>query len=102
MKPLLYGLAYERNYEPCTLIPYLPPQCSGNDASWNPEGSGKFTDGEMVPMKDGLAYSDNRITSRIMCDLGDPQLFVDLHADCRLKARWMRCHRFAWAPAMYR
>jgi penicillin-binding protein 1A len=31
----------------------------------------------MVPMKDGLAFSDNRITSRIMCELGDPHLLVD-------------------------
>ena len=77
MKPFLYGLALERNYEPCTLIPYLPPACPGIDASWNPDGTGKWADGEMVPMKDGLAASDNRITSHIMCDIGDPQALVD-------------------------
>ena len=86
MKPFLYGMAYERNYEPCTLIPYLPPQCGGNDANWNPEGSGKFTDGEMVPVKDGLAYSDNRITSRIMCEIGDPSLMVDFARRCQIES----------------
>jgi penicillin-binding protein 1A len=86
MKPFLYAMAYERNYEPCTLIPYLPPQCDGIDASWNPEGSGKFNDGDMVPMKDGLAFSDNRITSRIMCDIGDPHLLVDFARRCQIES----------------
>jgi penicillin-binding protein 1A len=86
MKPFLYGLALERNYEPCTPIAYLPPECPGLDASWNPEGSGKFTDGEMVPMKDGLAFSDNRITSRIMCEINDPQLLVDFARRCEIES----------------
>jgi penicillin-binding protein 1A len=86
MKPFLYGLALERNYEPCTLIPYLAPECGGIDASWNPEGTGKWQDGEMVPMKDGLAASDNRITSRIMCDIGDPGLLVDFAKRCRIES----------------
>lgn len=86
MKPFLYGMAYERNYEPCTLIPYLPPQCTGNDANWNPEGSGKFADGEMVPVKDGLAFSDNRITSRIMCEIGDPNLLIDFARRCQIES----------------
>lgn len=86
MKPFLYGLALERNYEPCTMIPYLAPQCAGIDASWNPEGSGKFEEGQMVPMKDGLAYSDNRITSRIMCEIGDPTLLVDFARRCEIES----------------
>lgn len=77
MKPLLYGLALERNYEPCTLIPYLKPECPGIDASWNPDGTDKWKEGDMVPMKDGLASSDNRITARIMCDIGDPNLLKE-------------------------
>lgn len=77
MKPLLYGLALERNYEPCTLIPYLKPECPGIDASWNPDGTDKWKEGDMVPMKDGLAASDNRITARIMCEMGDPNLLKE-------------------------
>jgi len=87
MKPFLYGLALERNYEPCTMIPYLAPECPGLDASWNPEGSGKFQEGEMVPMKDGLAFSDNRITARIMCDIGNPSLLVDFARKCEIESQ---------------
>ena len=86
MKPFLYGLALERNYEPCTLIPYLAPECAGIDNSWNPEGSGKFEEGQMVPMKDGLAYSDNRITARIMCEINDPHLLVDFAKRCEIES----------------
>ncbi|HWB64496.1 MAG TPA: transglycosylase domain-containing protein [Chitinophagales bacterium] len=87
MKPFLYGLAFERNYQPCTLIPYLPPDCGGNDASWNPEGTKKWQDGQMVPMKDGLAFSDNRITARIMCEIGDPSLLVDFAHRCEIESQ---------------
>ena len=87
MKPFLYGMALERNYEPCTQIPYLAPECAGIDASWNPEGSGKFEEGQMVPMKDGLAFSDNRITARIMCEIGDPQLLVDFAKRCEIESQ---------------
>ncbi len=86
MKPFLYAMALERNYEPCTLIPYLPPECGGIDASWNPEATGKWQEGEMVPMKDGLAASDNRITARIMCDIGDPNLLVDFIRRCQVES----------------
>lgn len=77
MKPLLYGLALERNYEPCTVIPYLKPECPGIDASWNPDGTDKWKEGDLVPMKDGLAASDNRVTARIMCEMGDPNLLKE-------------------------
>ncbi|MCS6933584.1 MAG: transglycosylase domain-containing protein [Chitinophagales bacterium] len=77
MKPFLYGLALERNYEPCTPIPYVKPECPGIDANWNPDGTDKWKEGDLVPMKDGLAASDNRITARIMCEIGDPALLVE-------------------------
>lgn len=86
MKPFLYGLALQRNYEPCTLIPYLPPECPGIDASWNPDGTDKWKENELVPMKDGLAASDNRITSRIMCDIGDPNLLVQFAKRCQIES----------------
>ncbi len=86
MKPFLYGLALERNYEPCTLIPYLPPECGGNDAAWNPDGTDKWKAGELVPMQDGLAASDNRITSRIMCDINDPNQLVEFAHRCQIES----------------
>ncbi len=87
MKPFLYALALERNYEPCTLVPYLAPECPGIDANWNPDGTGKWAEGEMVPMKDGLAASDNRITSRIMCDIGDPNALVEFAHRCEIESK---------------
>jgi penicillin-binding protein 1A len=68
MKPFVYATAIEKGYEPCTPIVYLPPKCGGNDASWNPDGSGKFKDGDVVPMQAGLWASDNRVTANLMCN----------------------------------
>jgi penicillin-binding protein 1A len=86
MKPFLYGLALQRNYEPCTLIPYLPPECGGIDSKWNPEGTDKWKDGDLVPMKDGLAASDNRIAARIMCDIGSPEELVQFARRCQIES----------------
>jgi penicillin-binding protein 1A len=86
MKPFLYGLALERNYEPCSLVPYLAPECNGIDASWNPDGTDKWKEGDLVPMKDGLAASDNRITARIMCDINDPNLLVEFARRCNIES----------------
>lgn len=87
MKPFLYALALERNYEPCTGIPYLAPECPGIDASWNPDGTDKWPEGALVPMKDGLAASDNRITARIMCDIGDPGALVEFAQRCEIESK---------------
>ncbi len=87
MKPFLYALALERNYLPCTQIPYIAPDCGGNDSNWDPSGTDKWAEGEMVPMKDGLAASDNRITARIMCDLGDPAALVQLAKQCEIESK---------------
>jgi len=86
MKPFLYAMALEHNYQPCTLVPYLKPDCPGIDANWDPDGTNKWEDGELVPMKDGLAYSDNRITAHIMCDIGDPNLLVQFAKRCEIES----------------
>lgn len=75
MKPLQYAVAIERGYDPCHQIEYLPPTCGEN--GWNPAGSKKFKDGDLVPMQQGLWYSDNRMTANLMCDFG-PQALIDM------------------------
>ncbi len=75
MKPLQYAVAIDRGYEPCTLIPYIAPTC-GN-GGWNPDGTKRWKEGDMVPMQEGLWYSDNRMTANVMCDFG-PEALVDL------------------------
>ncbi|MBS1612460.1 MAG: transglycosylase domain-containing protein [Bacteroidetes bacterium] len=77
MKPLVYAAAIDKGYEPCTPIEYLPPKCNGIDASWNPAGSGKWQDGDIVPMQEGLWRSDNRITANIICGMVTPDELVD-------------------------
>lgn len=76
MKPMVYAAAIEKGYEPCTPIVYLPPKCDGIDATWNPAGSGKWKDGDIVPMQEGLIRSDNRITANIICGMVTPDELV--------------------------
>ena len=76
IKPLQYALALERGYVPCTPIPYTAPQFDG-EAVWNPAGTDKWNEGDMVPMQDGLTYSDNRITAQLMSRFG-PDALVDM------------------------
>jgi len=83
MKPLQYAVAIERGYDPCHLIEYLKPTCGDNN--WDPAGSKKFKDGDMVPMEQGLWYSDNRITSNLMCDFG-PQALIDMAHKLRIES----------------
>lgn len=80
MKPLMYATAIEMGYQPCTLIPYLAPECAGgSNSTWNPAGTKNWKDGDMVPLQEGLWASDNRITAKIMCEyIKDPALLVEL------------------------
>ena len=69
MKPFVYAAAIDKGYEPCTPIEYIAPKCGGaENANWDPSGSGKFTEGQMVPMQEGLWRSDNRVTANIICN----------------------------------
>jgi penicillin-binding protein 1A len=83
MKPLQYAVAIERGWDPCHLVEYIKPSCGDNN--WDPAGSKKFNDGDMVPMEQGLWYSDNRMTSNIMCEFG-PQALVDMARKLRIES----------------
>jgi penicillin-binding protein 1A len=83
MKPLQYAVAIERGYEPCHEIQYVAPTCGNN--GWNPDGSKKFSEGDVVPMQAGLWYSDNRITANLMCDFG-PQALIDMARKLRIES----------------
>lgn len=76
MKPFVYASAIDKGYSPCTPISYLPPKFEGNDANWDPEGTNRWKEGEIVPMEDGLWYSDNRITANIISSMVTPQELV--------------------------
>lgn len=77
MKPFVYAAAIDKGYSPCTPIAYLPPKFDGIDASWNPDGTDRWKEGDLVPMQEGLWFSDNRITANIISSLITPQELVD-------------------------
>ena len=83
MKPLQYAVAIERGWDPCHLVEYIKPNCGDNN--WDPAGSKKFKDGDMVPMQEGLWYSDNRMTSNLMCEFG-PQALVDMARKLKIES----------------
>ena len=74
IKPFQYAIAIERGYHPCTPIPYEAPQFDGVDATWNPSATKNWEEGSLVPMQEGLAYSDNRITAQLMKEFGPDAL----------------------------
>jgi penicillin-binding protein 1A len=83
MKPLQYAVAIERGYDPCHQVEYIPPPCGDN--KWNPAGTNKWKEGDLVPMQQGLWYSDNRMTANLMCDFG-PQALVDMARKLRIES----------------
>lgn len=87
MKPLVYAAAIDKNFEPCTKIAYVKPSCGGADASWDPAGTDKWKEGDLVPMQEGLWRSDNRITANIICSLLTPQELVDFAKRLEIESR---------------
>jgi penicillin-binding protein 1A len=83
MKPLQYAVAIERGWDPCHLVEYIKPSCGDNN--WDPAGTKKWKDGDLVPMQEGLWYSDNRMTSNVMCEFG-PQALVDMAHKLRIES----------------
>jgi penicillin-binding protein 1A len=74
IKPFQYAVAVERGYMPCTPIPYVPPQFEGVTDEWNPNATMKWEEGSLVPMQEGLVFSDNRITALLMREFGPEAL----------------------------
>lgn len=83
MKPLQYAVAIDRGWEPCTEIAYLPPNCgTGN---WNPAGTKRWKDGDMVAIQEGLWYSDNRMTANLVCEFG-PDALVEMARKLKIES----------------
>jgi penicillin-binding protein 1A len=83
MKPFQYAVAIERGYDACYPIPYLAPTC-GN-GGWNPAGTNRWKEGDLVPMQEGLWYSDNRVTANLMCDFG-PEALVNMAKKLKIES----------------
>lgn len=77
IKPYLYSLAMENGMSPCDLAPNVQQTYMVAGRPWTPRNSGHSRYGQMVPLKWGLAQSNNWISAYLMSKL-NPQALVDL------------------------
>ena len=77
-KPFIYAAAItELGYSPCLKFPNTDFPNPKYD-NWAPRNSGDYKEGEMIALWDALAHSVNKITAKLMLDLGDPNNVVNL------------------------
>ena len=82
-KPIIYTYAILNGVSPCHRIPNVPvsfiaPNDKGEEDEYTPRFSKSKFDGEMIPLKLGLALSLNQISAWIMKQYNNPKYFVDL------------------------
>ncbi len=64
IKPFLYTIAMEEGYTPCDLVANVPQSFIVNDSVWTPTNASPTDyDGQMVPLKWGLANSINNVSA---------------------------------------
>ncbi len=77
-KPFVYTAAIkDLHYSPCQKfanVDYPNPDFD----NWAPRNSADYKEGEMIALWDALAHSVNKITAKLMLDLGSPGNVVDL------------------------
>ena len=77
IKPYIYSLAMEKGMSPCDQAPNVQQTYIVAGQRWTPRNASHRRYGEMVPLKWGLAQSNNWITAWVMSHLS-PYAFVDL------------------------
>jgi len=77
IKPFLYSLAMENGFSPCDMAPNVQQTYIVAGQRWTPRNTSHSRYGQMVPLKWGLAQSNNWISAYLMSKL-NPQAFVDL------------------------
>ena len=80
IKPFLYSLAMENGFSPCDLAPNRQQTYLVAGKPWTPRNANHARYGQMVPLKWGLAQSNNWISAYLMSKL-NPQQFVQLLHD---------------------
>ncbi len=80
IKPFLYSLAMENGFSPCDLAPNRQQTYIVAGQRWTPRNANHAHYGQMVPLKWGLAQSNNWISAYLMSKL-NPQQFVQLLHD---------------------
>lgn len=69
-KPFVYGVAMQNGMSPCSMAPNITISVPDGDKIWVPSNSGKHKDGQMVPLKEALAYSINKISAYLIMKFG--------------------------------
>ena len=80
IKPFLYSLAMENGFSPCDMAPNRQQTYIVAGRRWTPRNANHSRYGQMVPLKWGLAQSNNWISAYLMSKL-NPQQFVQLLRD---------------------
>ena len=80
IKPFLYSLAMENGFQPCDLAPNRQQTYIVAGQRWTPRNANHARYGQMVPLKWGLAQSNNWISAYLMSKL-NPQQFVQMLHD---------------------
>ncbi len=77
IKPYLYSLAMENGFTPCDLAPNVQRTYTVAGKPWTPRNGSHARYGQMVPLRWGLAQSNNWISAYLMSQL-NPNQFVEL------------------------
>ncbi len=80
IKPFLYSLAMENGFTPCDMAPNRQQTYMVAGQPWTPRNASHSRYGQMVPLKWGLAQSNNWISAYLMSKL-NPNQFVQLLHD---------------------
>lgn len=68
IKPILYSLALQEDYTPCSKLPNIPHSIALPEGGhWTPDNAGiSRTDGQMITLKEALAHSNNYISAKLI------------------------------------
>ncbi len=79
IKPFLYSLAMENGFTPCDYAPNRQQTYMVAGKPWTPRNANHARYGQMVPLKWGLAQSNNWISAYLMSKLNPSQFVQMLH-----------------------
>jgi len=71
-KPFIYSLAIQNGWSPCKKVPNMPVTFDKYD-NYTPVNASEFKAGEILTLKQGLAFSMNQITAYLMKELNPLQ-----------------------------
>lgn len=71
-KPFIYALAVQNGWSPCQKVPNMPVTFD-KYKNYTPENASGYREGEMITLKEGLAFSMNQITAYLMKEMNPLQ-----------------------------